>query len=320
MHKINPKNSEMSSENNDERTRYLENTLKKIKLLESSTPNYPISTISSRLPQNNSFLEDSDNDKSNSIDFLQNKEDVILINDINLILDEETNCDGIKLIRLTDYSYRNSEINNIRAENLSTEKSDLFCIRNEGYENYRSLTHEVELIKSYENCRNDNFDSSNNENVTDSDFSTEYMEEFSSNRTHYPSEEEDIVVLDNDNTLSVRYVGDSSPQSDHAVFAQRYRELLYFLQRNEMRMLEMENHGNNNDVISGLSTSEIKQLKSCRFTKRSIINYIDCSICMNLYTSKSMVYELGCKHIFHKSCLITWVIKDRRCPLCRCKI
>lgn len=41
-----------------------------------------------------------------------------------------------------------------------------------------------------------------------------------------------------------------------------------------------------------------------------------CAICLDS-TSKYCIKELGCKHFFHKTCILTWLKSTNSCPLCR---
>ena len=45
-----------------------------------------------------------------------------------------------------------------------------------------------------------------------------------------------------------------------------------------------------------------------------------CIICFEEYDSQSLIYNLKCKHIFHKGCLDTWFKNNPTCPLCRLNI
>lgn len=41
----------------------------------------------------------------------------------------------------------------------------------------------------------------------------------------------------------------------------------------------------------------------------------NCPICLDLLTED--VYELNCKHSFHKNCIQRWLLTSTMCPLCR---
>lgn len=40
-----------------------------------------------------------------------------------------------------------------------------------------------------------------------------------------------------------------------------------------------------------------------------------CSICFEECLTKLAI--LDCGHVFHRSCMIEWIEKEKRCPLCR---
>ena len=72
---------------------------------------------------------------------------------------------------------------------------------------------------------------------------------------------------------------------------------------------------------------EFKKLKAISalpcFQYRYIVKYEkrnekNCSICLNDFKSEDILIRFSCKeHIFHKSCLLTWLEKSNICPLCK---
>lgn len=47
----------------------------------------------------------------------------------------------------------------------------------------------------------------------------------------------------------------------------------------------------------------------------------DCCICYEeLKGEEKEVSRIGCGHVYHKSCIINWVLRNDSCPLCRSKI
>eukprot|EP00834_Sanchytrium_tribonematis_P007176 NODE_613_length_5385_cov_1.452138.p4 type:complete len:183 gc:universal NODE_613_length_5385_cov_1.452138:2896-2348(-) len=42
-----------------------------------------------------------------------------------------------------------------------------------------------------------------------------------------------------------------------------------------------------------------------------------CCICWDFYKMKQQLVELPCKHIYHKDCVIPWLLDHPKCPLCR---
>ena len=46
-----------------------------------------------------------------------------------------------------------------------------------------------------------------------------------------------------------------------------------------------------------------------------------CSICLDDFNDKDLVYLLECKHLFHKICIDEWLTKyNYNCPICRKKL
>lgn len=46
-------------------------------------------------------------------------------------------------------------------------------------------------------------------------------------------------------------------------------------------------------------------------------NRVTCSICLDPVKSKSEKTVLTCAHVFHSSCIVEWLQRSNRCPLCR---
>ncbi|CAK69020.1 unnamed protein product (macronuclear) [Paramecium tetraurelia] len=42
-----------------------------------------------------------------------------------------------------------------------------------------------------------------------------------------------------------------------------------------------------------------------------------CSICCNNFSKDETIIQLPCKHIFHQSCLFSWLDHSTKCPNCR---
>lgn len=42
-----------------------------------------------------------------------------------------------------------------------------------------------------------------------------------------------------------------------------------------------------------------------------------CAICLDDFTSESMVRQLGCLHCFHVACIDNWAANKASCPLCK---
>ncbi|CAD8153517.1 unnamed protein product [Paramecium pentaurelia] len=42
-----------------------------------------------------------------------------------------------------------------------------------------------------------------------------------------------------------------------------------------------------------------------------------CSICCNQFQKDELIMQLPCKHIYHKSCVDSWLQSSTKCPNCR---
>ena len=83
-----------------------------------------------------------------------------------------------------------------------------------------------------------------------------------------------------------------------------------------------EGYDDNNDVqiyfhkrkkfILELNEFQYKHIK-----KYSSIKEKKCSICLNKYKTSDIIKEFPCKHIFHKTCILKWLKKSDRCPICK---
>ena len=71
-------------------------------------------------------------------------------------------------------------------------------------------------------------------------------------------------------------------------------------------------------TTSTTSNTTHQQQKQCK---------LECSICLDTFTSGEEIawakdsgsssIEVGCDHIFHRECLISWLLYHNECPLCR---
>ena len=42
-----------------------------------------------------------------------------------------------------------------------------------------------------------------------------------------------------------------------------------------------------------------------------------CIICYEEFNNNSIIYELVCKHIYHKKCILNWSRYNDICPICK---
>nr|XP_043609847.1 uncharacterized protein LOC122581666 [Erigeron canadensis] len=81
-----------------------------------------------------------------------------------------------------------------------------------------------------------------------------------------------------------------------------------------------DDNTNNNDHLS--KGDNIKGIKSVKITKEVLGNdhVVICAICKEMFEINDDVKELPCKHMYHPSCIIPWLLIRNSCPLCRYEI
>ena len=58
-----------------------------------------------------------------------------------------------------------------------------------------------------------------------------------------------------------------------------------------------------------INSAEIKKLKQ--------LNKDNCLICQQTYKINSEVLYMPCLHLYHKACIIRWLINNDKCPTCK---
>ena len=73
--------------------------------------------------------------------------------------------------------------------------------------------------------------------------------------------------------------------------------------------------------FEGRTNAEIlAQVQQIEITSQQVSNEESCLICFeDNYTLGEKVYQLPCKHCYHRQCLISWLRQHNTCPLCRAK-
>lgn len=88
-------------------------------------------------------------------------------------------------------------------------------------------------------------------------------------------------------------------------------------QNNLMRLLADFNLfteiGLPNQLAPPASKVAIENLDEVKITT----NGGQCHVCLKEYEPDEVIKKMPCKHEFHSSCLIAWLIKTNSCPLCR---
>jgi hypothetical protein len=77
------------------------------------------------------------------------------------------------------------------------------------------------------------------------------------------------------------------------------------------RMLKHINNRSHSDEM--LEIEPISHLNVMNFLKKQH----ECCICLTNYVENDELNKLKCTHMFHKKCLMTWLMTNQTCPICR---
>jgi hypothetical protein len=62
---------------------------------------------------------------------------------------------------------------------------------------------------------------------------------------------------------------------------------------------------------------ELNEFQYKHIKKYSKLKEKKCSICLIKYKSTDILKEFPCKHLYHKNCILKWIEKSNKCPLCK---
>ena len=77
--------------------------------------------------------------------------------------------------------------------------------------------------------------------------------------------------------------------------------------------------------ITGLTEQEAKQLEYFRFARSgytdSFVKNTPCAVCTEEFKEEENMIKLPvCHHLFHRSCIESWLLTKAVCPLCRSNV
>lgn len=71
------------------------------------------------------------------------------------------------------------------------------------------------------------------------------------------------------------------------------------------------------EVANGASEEEISALHKFVYNSHDVDEPgTSCAVCLSEYQDGELLRELPCGHQFHCACADTWLLKNKRCPLC----
>ena len=88
-------------------------------------------------------------------------------------------------------------------------------------------------------------------------------------------------------------------------------------------LTEMNSNINNKNNINDLPVKEVLETKKMNsqlyIKKKGRFEPPICCICLENIVIGQNIYQLSCKHLFHKSCVTNWFKEKSECPYCRKK-
>jgi len=84
-------------------------------------------------------------------------------------------------------------------------------------------------------------------------------------------------------------------------------------QNNERNQRLITNNTSSSDSTE-INTQNIEKIE-IQFKNNLYQN--ECTICLENFNENEILYELSCKHYYHKDCIDDWLSKKNTCPLCR---
>ncbi|CAD8146488.1 unnamed protein product [Paramecium octaurelia] len=87
--------------------------------------------------------------------------------------------------------------------------------------------------------------------------------------------------------------------------------------RQEILLLEQQLWQTNIDKVFQKGKGVPKKLQQKLRKMKMGKSNRQCSICCNNFSKDETIIQLPCKHIFHQSCLFSWLDHSTKCPNCR---
>jgi len=69
-----------------------------------------------------------------------------------------------------------------------------------------------------------------------------------------------------------------------------------------------------------LTQQQLINLPMCAVNKAQVENSSQCTTCMENFELNERVASLNCAHIFHKDCIVPWLLRHSTCPICRANV
>lgn len=72
--------------------------------------------------------------------------------------------------------------------------------------------------------------------------------------------------------------------------------------------------------VRGSDRAAVQQLARVIISEKHISNDNNCSICLEEYKLEEAARVIQCGHMYHETCIFTWLESNRTCPFCRFEV
>eukprot|EP00347_Sterkiella_histriomuscorum_P016297 403353724 len=136
---------------------------------------------------------------------------------------------------------------------------------------------------------------------------------------NFSEENNDLDIEDEDLMYDTRMITQIMLRMRRSLQLSRDVNFVGFRQGQRMRQQNVAQA--QNYEREGLSSIELLRLQSEKYQVNTDLEESEsCCICLDNFTQDQFVRRLGCKHMFHKTCLDKWLIRCGACPLCKTNI
>lgn len=81
-------------------------------------------------------------------------------------------------------------------------------------------------------------------------------------------------------------------------------------------LAHLEEQASGNEAV-GLEPEELCRLPMTKVSQFHVKKDSQCTTCMETFELGEEVARLSCHHIFHRECIVPWLVKNNTCPVCR---
>ena len=122
--------------------------------------------------------------------------------------------------------------------------------------------------------------------------------------------EESNINIENSRTIEENEDNEINEENEYTEINEE-NEYTEINEENEVNEIN-ESNQDINTLINKLPRNTLKDVNK--------LSNKECVICMDNYVKGDKIISLPCIHMFHENCIKSWLIKERKCPICKFKV